>query len=71
MEEKFNICLSLSERKIEESNHPLFLSFIEYVYIEIVYVTEMRETNIEAERKILKKHKKYAKGFVETPKPSH
>jgi hypothetical protein len=31
----------------------------------------MREANIEAERKILKKHKKYAKKQVETPQPSH
>ena len=31
----------------------------------------MREANLEAERKILKKHKKYAKKMVETPKPAH
>ena len=31
----------------------------------------MRETNLEGCRKILKKHKKYAKKIVETPKSSY
>lgn len=39
--------------------------------MEISYLTEMREANIEAERKILKKHKKYAKKMVSTPAPDH
>lgn len=31
----------------------------------------MREANLEAERKILKKHKKYAKNKVPTPTHNH
>ena len=31
----------------------------------------MREANLEAERKILKKHKKYAKKMAATPAPNH
>lgn len=50
---------------------PLYLTYIEYSYIEISYISEMREFNIEAERKILKKHKKYAKKVIQTPHPTH
>ena len=31
----------------------------------------MKDANLEAERKILKKHKKYAKKMVPTPSPNH
>jgi hypothetical protein len=31
-------------------------------------LSEMREANQEAQRKILKKHKKYAKNMVPTPR---
>lgn len=31
----------------------------------------MREANVEAERKILKKHRKYAKKMISTPNSSH
>lgn len=34
-------------------------------------MTEMREANLQAERKILKKHKKYAKKLIPTPAPAH
>lgn len=50
---------------------PIFLTYIEYAYIEVSYISEMREANIEAERKILKKHKKYSRKMAETPQPSH
>jgi hypothetical protein len=49
----------------------IYLTYIEYAYVEISYLTEMREANLEAERKILKKHKKYAKKMVATPSPNH
>ena len=34
-----------------------------------MYLETMKETNKEGERKILKKHTKYANKIVETPKP--
>ena len=71
IEDRFRIIARLKNQEMEERKLGLYLTYIEYAYIEICYLAEMREANLEAERKILKKHKKYAKGMIPTPPPNH
>ena len=70
IEDRFRIIARLKNQEMEERKLGLYLTYIEYAYIEICYLAEMREANLEAERKILKKHKKYAKGMIPTPPPN-
>lgn len=39
MEGKYNVCDELSHKKVSPELKPLFLSFIEYIYIETAYVS--------------------------------
>lgn len=45
----------------------LLINLMESIYVEISYLEAMKDANLEGERKILKKHKKYASDLVPTP----
>lgn len=40
-----------------------FKSYLENLFVESIYLARMVQTNIEAERRILTKHKLYANGI--------
>lgn len=70
VEERFRLCViyaSIVELEDKRMRRVL-ITFIEYTYIEAAYLKKMEEANMQAERKILKKHKKYAQKIVKTPK---
>jgi hypothetical protein len=71
IEDRYQTIMRMTKREYQDKEHELFLTYIEYSYVEISYLTEMREANLEAERKILKKHKKYSRKKLPTPAPNH
>lgn len=48
IEERYDICSRLESKKLKKEMLPIFLTYIEYAYIEISYISEMREANLEA-----------------------
>ena len=71
IEDRYRVICRLKGHNFKDRKMELYLTYIEYAYIEISYLAEMREANLEAERKILKKHEKYAKNVVMTPSQNH
>ena len=63
IEDRYRVICRLKGHNFKDRKMELYLTYIEYAY--------MREANLEAERKILKKHKKYAKNVVMTPSQNH
>ena len=42
IEDRYNVIERLVDRGFTEPKHELFLTYIEYAYVEISYLTEMR-----------------------------
>ena len=63
----FEKCKILKTMPIEEHEKEMIINLMEFIYVECSYLEAMKDLNLEGERKILKKHKKYSKGKTITP----
>ena len=63
----FEKCKILKSMPTEAKEREMIINLMEFIYVECSYLEGMKDLNLEGQRKILKKHKKYAKGKTFTP----
>lgn len=56
------------EKDISERRHQ-FVLLVKLIFVESFYLARMFQINMEAEYRLLEKHKLYATGLYETPAP--